>query len=91
MTVLLLPSGNTAQITGLAPSTYLSTLSAEESAAAATKLSASLPIGQTLAQQLQIQKNVALPDDILELLSQLPAEGKKKAKKAKKAAAKTEA
>jgi curved DNA binding protein len=93
VTVLLLPSGNSAQITGLAPTTYVATLPAEEASAAAVKLSASLPVGMTLAQQLQNTKNIALPEDVQELLSQLPVESKKKVKKAAKkaAAAKTDA
>lgn len=94
VTVLLLPSGNTAQITGLAPLTYIQAAQRQqekEGAAPATdldtKLSASLSVGLTL----QNDKNVALPENIMELLSQAPVESKKKAKKnAKKAAAKAE-
>jgi curved DNA binding protein len=83
MTVLLLPSGNTAQITGLAPYTFAAGESTD-------KLSASLPVGLTLAQQL-IARGGSLPEDVIELLQQQPVEGKKKAKKTKKAADKAAA
>jgi len=103
VTVLLLPSGNTAQITGLVPLTYVQALQKQQAqeggaevvpADVQTKLSASLAVGQTLANVLQQEKNVALPENILELLSQAPVESKKKAKKnaakAKAAAVKVE-
>lgn len=82
VTVLLLPSGNTAQITGLAPYTFATT--------EPTKLSASMPIGLQLATALAARGGV-MPEDVMELLSQQPVESKKKAKKAaaKKAAAAT--
>ena len=101
VTVLLLPSGNTAQITGLPQHTYVEAIKQQEEAekvaeptadSLSTKLSASLSIGLTLSQQLQTEKNVTMPENILELLNQAPTESKKKAKKAaKKAAAKAEA
>eukprot|EP00981_Chlorochromonas_danica_P013941 scaffold7151_cov159-Ochromonas_danica.AAC.4 len=85
VTVLLLPSGNTAQITGLPPSTYIT----PETTEARNKLSASLPVGLALANQL-VAKGGSVSQEILELLAQQPAESKKKAKKAaKKAAAAT--
>lgn len=102
VTVLLLPSGNTAQITGLPPLTYIEAVQAQASgksdgsvpelpavdpASAATKLSASLPIGLTLTRILQAQKGVTMPEEVALLLEQLPAESKKKAKNAKKKAA----
>lgn len=94
VTVLLLPSGNTAQITGLAPLTYIQAAHKQQEKEGATpatdldtKLSASLSVGLTLATSLQSEKNVSLPENIMELLSQAPVESKKKAKKnAKKAA-----
>lgn len=97
VTVLLLPSGNTAQITGLPPSTYINAIKKQEEAeqvaeptaeSLKTKLSASLAVGSVLG------RTVALPESVQELLNQLPVESKKKAKKsaaAKKAAAKTTA
>lgn len=85
VTVLLMPSGNTAQITGLVPSTFIT---ADSPADVRTKLSASLPVGLTLAQQLAARGG-AVPADVLELLEQVPAESKKKAKKAAKKAAAT--
>lgn len=93
VTVLLLPSGNTAQITGLPPSTYINAIKKQEEAeqvaeptaeSLKTKLSASLAVGSTLG------RSVALPESVQELLNQMPVESKKKAKKsaaAKKAAA----
>jgi curved DNA binding protein len=92
VTVLLLPSGNTAQITGLAPSTYINAIKKQEESEQATstvdslksKLSASLSVGLTLSQ------GIALPESVMELLNQMPVESKKKSKKsaaAKKAAA----
>lgn len=91
VTVLLLPSGNTAQITGLAPYTYIEAVKKQEEAekvseptadSLLTKLSASLSVGLTLSQLLQAEKNVTLPENIQELLNQAPTESKKKAKKA---------
>ena len=102
VTVLLLPSGNTAQITGLAPLTYIQALQSQNTgkgepvaveADLDKKLSASLPVGLTLSRVLQDKKSVTLPENIIELLNQSPVESKKKAKKsaaAKKAAAKAE-
>jgi curved DNA binding protein len=94
VTVLILPSGNTAQITGLPPLTYLQAVqqqnakeSGDTTAASADidkKLSASFPIGLTLSRVLQETKSVALPETIMELLNQTPMESKKKSKKAKK-------
>jgi curved DNA binding protein len=84
VTVLLLPSGNTAQITGLAPLTYLQAATAEPDLD--KKLSASLPVGLTLSRVLQETKSVSLPENLVNLLNQSPQESKKKAKKnAKKA------
>ncbi len=100
VTVLLLPSGNTAQITGLPPFTYIQAIQSQSNekgepvsveADIDKKLSASLPIGLTLSKVLQEKKSVSLPEPVVELLQQVPVESKKKAKKAaKKAAAKAE-
>ncbi len=103
VTVLLLPSGNTAQITGLPPSTYINAIRKQEEAeqvaeptaeSLKNKLSASLSVGLKLSQVLQTEKSVTLPESVQELLNQQPSESKKKSKKsaaAKKAAAKATA
>lgn len=94
VTVLLLPSGNTAQITGLVPPTYLEAVASGKGEAEADldkKLSASYPVGLTLSRILQETKSVSLSENLVNLLNQSPVESKKKAKKAaKKAAAKAE-
>jgi len=86
VTVLLLPSGNTAQITGLPPLTYLQAVTMEPDLD--KKLSATLPVGLTLSRVLQESKSVSLPENLIALLNESPLEGKKKAKKTKKAAEK---
>jgi hypothetical protein len=99
VTVLLLPSGNTAQITGLVPSTYLEAIQKQASTEKGEpvesdldkKLSASFPVGLTLSRILQETKSVSLSENLVNLLNQSPVESKKKAKKAAKKAAATKA
>lgn len=73
-TVLMLPSGNSSQITGIPPQTYTEL---EGNADAAFKLSNAYQVG------LALTAGKELPENITELVNLAPVISKKKAKKAK--------